>query len=75
MQEFRELTDKLNRDNDLPRSEFLSLIAMRRTLSSEDRSYLYSLARAKADRFYGKDIYLRGLIEFTNYCRNNCRNR
>lgn len=72
MQEFRELADKLNRDNDLPRSEFLSLIAMRRTLSSEDRSYLYSLARAKADRVYGKDIYLRGLIEFTNYCRNNC---
>ena len=72
MQEFRELADKLNRDNDLPRSEFLSLIAMRRNLSSEDRSYLYSLARAKADRVYGKNIYLRGLIEFTNICRNNC---
>ena len=72
MQEFRELADRLNRDNDLPRSEFLSLIAMRRTLPSEDRSYLYSLARAKADRVYGKNIYLRGLIEFTNICRNNC---
>lgn len=31
---------------------------------------------AKADRIrrevYGDAVYLRGLIEFTNYCRNNC---
>ncbi|ORU01294.1 Biotin synthase [Anaerovibrio sp. JC8] len=24
------------------------------------------------ERIYGKDVYIRGLIEFTNYCRNNC---
>ena len=23
-------------------------------------------------KFYGKDVYLRGLIEFTNHCKNNC---
>ena len=23
-------------------------------------------------RYYGTDVYIRGLIEFTNYCRNNC---
>ncbi len=23
-------------------------------------------------QFYGHDVYIRGLIEFTNYCRNNC---
>ena len=23
-------------------------------------------------RHYGKDVYIRGLIEFTNYCKNNC---
>lgn len=23
-------------------------------------------------RIYGKSVYLRGLIEFTNYCKNNC---
>lgn len=23
-------------------------------------------------KFYGKDVYLRGLIEFTNFCKNNC---
>lgn len=72
MQEFRELADKLNRENDLTREEFLSMISMRGDLAKEDRDYLYGLAREKADSVYGKDIYLRGLIEFTNFCRNNC---
>lgn len=72
MQEFRELADRLGRENTLTRAEFLRFISMRRELSKEDREYLYSLAREKADDVYGKDIYLRGLIEFTNYCRNNC---
>ena len=22
--------------------------------------------------YYGTDVYIRGLIEFTNYCKNNC---
>ena len=30
----------------------------------------------EADRirqcYYGRDVYIRGLIEFTNYCKNNC---
>ena len=26
----------------------------------------------KSDRIYGHDIYIRGLIEFTNYCKNDC---
>ena len=24
------------------------------------------------ERVYGKDVYTRGLIEFTNYCKNDC---
>ena len=41
----------------------------------EDRSQAESLA-LRADEVrrsvYGTDVYLRGLIEFTNYCKNNC---
>lgn len=72
MNDFRELTDKLSREGRISRAEFLELIGMRRSLSDEDRQYLYGLARSEADRMYGRDIYLRGLIEFTNICRNNC---
>ena len=32
--------------------------------------------KSSADRvrqhYYGKDVYIRGLIEFSNYCKNNC---
>ncbi len=29
-------------------------------------------ARAVCDSVYGKQVFMRGLIEFTNYCKNNC---
>ena len=41
-------------------------------MTADDREYLAARARAKAVENYGRDVYLRSLIEFTNYCRNNC---
>ena len=38
----------------------------------EAAEYLYQAARAVRESYYGKKVYMRGLIEFTNYCRNNC---
>lgn len=35
-------------------------------------SDLKTEAREITDNIFGKDIYIRGLIEFTNYCKNNC---
>ena len=39
-------------------------------------SELYERARVKAeslrDEHYGRRVFLRGLIEFTSYCKNNC---
>ncbi len=29
-------------------------------------------AKAERDRYYGNRIFIRGLIEFTNYCKNDC---
>lgn len=34
--------------------------------------YLYQQAREVADCVYGKRVFKRGLIEFTNYCKNDC---
>lgn len=59
---------KLNRD--------ISFEDLRYILDYEDNldgiDYLYHTAREVADEIYGKNIYIRGLIEFTNYCKNNC---
>jgi len=42
----------------------------------EDAAELYEDARSNAefirDKHYGRRVFLRGLIEFTSYCKNNC---
>lgn len=38
----------------------------------ELKKYLRIKAREKADKIFGKYIFMRGLIEFTNYCKNDC---
>ncbi len=40
--------------------------------STEDVNFLYSNSREVADKVYGKRVFKRGLIEFTNYCKNDC---
>lgn len=49
--------------------------ALRRILritDPEELEYLFEKAREARDSVYGKAVYLRGLIEFSNYCKNNC---
>ncbi len=48
------------------------LAALIRTYTPEDREFAASLARETAVKRFGKKIYFRGLIEFTNYCKNDC---
>lgn len=33
---------------------------------------LFAAADTKRREIYGDEVYIRGLIEFTNYCKNNC---
>lgn len=39
-------------------------------LPRADDLFAYAILRRK--EYYGTDVYTRGLIEFTNYCKNNC---
>ena len=41
-------------------------------LTEASAQELASRARAVADSVFGKEIYIRGLIEISNICRNNC---
>lgn len=65
----KKLIDKLYKNSDLTNAELKELIE---NINDEDLKYLNTLARKVADEIYGKDVYVRGLIEFTNYCKNNC---
>ena len=40
--------------------------------SSKLDGLLYSSADTIRKQIYGDEVYIRGLIEFTNYCNNNC---
>ena len=51
------------------KEEFAALL---RAYSAETSAYAAGLASEIRDRIYGKRVFVRGLIEFTNYCRNDC---
>lgn len=46
---------------------------LKRLITLDDPSPLRAAADKLRRERYGTDVYVRGLIEFTNHCRNNCR--
>ena len=64
----KELIDKLRLNSELSFDEYLYLIKNREMCSK----YLFQNSSEVRDEIYGKHIYSRGLIEFTNYCKNDC---
>lgn len=69
MDQPRQLIDKLEETSHLTREEWIFLIENR---SEDIAEYLFEKARKWQHRYYGNHIYTRGLIEFTNYCKNDC---
>ena len=65
----KHLVDKLREKHELAPHEFGALLTMR---NPQDVEYLASQARQVAQQQFGKGIYLRGLVELTNVCRNDC---
>ena len=65
----KHLIEKLEREQTLTKEEWVRLIEGR---TEETDTFLFERARKIRQQHYGKDVYIRGLIEFTNFCRNNC---
>ena len=65
----KQLVDELKMEQILPEEQLRELLS---NWSPEEEEYLYEQARQVRESVYGKDVYLRGLIEFSNYCRNDC---
>jgi len=61
----RALIDRLAEQRILTRDAFKLL------LTCED-AYLQERAREARHQVYGKQVFIRGLIEFTNYCKHDC---
>lgn len=65
----KNLIDKLHQEQILSAEEFRALLTNR---SEETDLYARELADQVRQQVYGNQIYVRGLIEFTNYCKNDC---
>lgn len=66
----KENIEKLYTSGDLPDDGLITLITI---MDKEDEELIYSYAREVREKYYGKEVYLRGLIEFSNYCKNDCK--
>ena len=65
----KALIQKLDQEKQLTKEEWILLIESR---NEETAEYLFELARKHQIQNFGNKVYTRGLIEFTNYCKNNC---
>lgn len=63
-----ELVEKLEKKHILSKKEYLFLIKNKDLCMDT----LFKKASLLRNKIYGKKVFIRGLIEFTNYCKNNC---
>lgn len=69
MQRETEIIEKLETEQKIDLESLRILLTTRET---EVIAKLAARARNAAQRTYGNKVYIRGLIEFTNYCKNDC---
>ena len=65
----QELILQLSKTHHLPEAAYACLI---RGCSEEASAYAARLAVPLRQQIYGTDVYVRGLIEISNICRNDC---
>ena len=64
-----DVLQKLDQRRSLTAEEWKLLLT---DAAEQDRETAAELARKRAREQFGRKIYTRGLIEISNYCRNNC---
>ena len=64
-----ELLHLLSEKHHLSLSSYEKILEER---TEADEELAHQLARECTEKYYGRGVYTRGLIEFTNYCKNNC---
>ena len=65
-----ELAEKLIHQSYLEKEEYMELLG-----SYQDKETVGCLGQEAArlrEKYYGNKVYMRGLIEFTYFCKNNC---
>ena len=68
-EETKTLIDKLAHKRSLSLAEWIKAV---KGFSPDTARYAAQIADKLREEVYGKDVYIRGLIEISNYCKNNC---
>lgn len=63
------IIEKLKQTQTADREELCLLLT---EMNGTDRQKLYDMAQETSRQRFGNRIFVRGLIEFTNYCKNDC---
>ncbi len=66
----QSLIDKLTRDLELKKEEYLYILD---NISNNDTEYLFNKAYEAKLPYYQNRVYLRGLVEISNYCKMGCK--
>lgn len=65
----KEIIDKLALESRCTNEELLYLL---NNISDDEKKYLFEKADEVRRKNYDNKVYIRGLIEFTNYCKRDC---
>ena len=69
MDNVKELIHRLAAEHTLSADEYLALLT---EISPEEKTLLADLARKTKEKIYGHNVFIRGLIEVSNICKNDC---
>ncbi|QFJ53851.1 [FeFe] hydrogenase H-cluster radical SAM maturase HydE [Pseudobutyrivibrio xylanivorans] len=64
-----DILEKLNKEHSLSLAEYECLIE---NINPDIMEKAAEYARVYQKQYYGNKVFTRGLVEFTNFCRNNC---
>ena len=65
----KELILRLCEQRTLTKQEWVSLLT---GFTDEDRAFAAETARGISRNHFGNRVFIRGIIEFSNYCKNDC---
>lgn len=70
MSEIENIIDSAVQEEQMTKTEIVKLLQIEK---KEILEYLYQQADKVRKKYHGDDVHLRGIIEFSSYCKQNCK--
>lgn len=67
--EIKSIVDTLKQTHEISREQLLFLLE---EIDEKGRLYLATAANEVKEKYYKKEVFIRGIVEFSNYCKRDC---